>query len=220
MLIILQGRDRFWRWLRTISARSAGRLRGIHSPRTKAANIPGNQEFAASGVDPKKPASVKGSNHPKKSRICCLRRRLEETCHGQRQQTPQEIKNLLPPASTRRNVPWSKAANTPRNQEFAAPGVDLKKGVSVKSSNHPKKSRICCLRRRPEETRVGQRPQILQEIKNLLPPASTRRNVPWSKAAIIPGNQEFAASAVDPKIGARVKGSNHLEKSRICCLCR
>jgi len=46
----------------------------IHSPRSKAAIAPRNQEFAATGVDAKKSASVKGSNHLKKSRICCLRR--------------------------------------------------------------------------------------------------------------------------------------------------
>ena len=145
MLIILQGSDRFWRWLRTISAKSTGRLRGIHSPRTKAANTPRNQDF------------------------CCLCHRPEERCVGQRQQTSQEIKNLLPLPLTRRNTFWSKAANTSRNQEFAASAVDPKKPPSVKGSKHPKKSRICCLRRRREETALGQRQQSPQEIKNLLP---------------------------------------------------
>ena len=145
MLIILQGSDRFWRWLRIISAKSTGRLRGIHSLGSKAAIIPRNQEFAATAVDPKKGARVKGSNHPKKSRICCHRRRPEETRLGQRQQSSHEIKNLLPPASTRRKAPRSKAAIIPRNQEFAASAVDSKKRASVKGSNHPKKSRICGL---------------------------------------------------------------------------
>ena len=133
MLIILLGSGRSWRWLWIISAKSTGRLRGIHSPGSKAAIIPRNQEFAASAVDPKKPASVKGSNHPKKSRICCLRHRPEESRLVRRQQSPQEIKNLLPPASTRRNVPWSKAAIIPRNQEFAATSVDPKhsEGIGV-----------------------------------------------------------------------------------------
>jgi len=124
---------------------------------------------------------------------------------------------LLPLPSTRRNRPRSKAAITSRNQEFAATGVDLKKHASVKGSNHPKKSRICGLRRRLEEARPGQRQQSSQEIKNLLPLPLTRRNRRRSKAAIIPRNQEFAASAVDPKKPASVKGSNHPKKSRICC---
>ena len=217
MLIILLGSDRFWMWRRTISAKSTGRLHVIHSSGSKAAITPRNQEFAASAVDPKKPASVKGSNHPKKSRICCLCRRPEETRVGQRPQILQEIKNLLPPPSTRRITPRPKAAIIPRNQEFAASAVDPKKPASVKGSKHPKKSRICCLRRRREETRPGQRQQTSQEIKNLLPPASTRRNAPRSKAAIIPRNQEFAASSVDAKKRAMVKGSNHPNKSRICC---
>ena len=207
MLIILLGSGRFWMWLRTISAKSTGRLRGIHSPGSKAAITPRNQEFAASAVDPKKHVLVKGSKHLKKSRICCHRCRPEETRLGQRQQTPQEIKNLLPPALTRRSTSRSKAANTPRNQEFAASVVDPKKGARVKGSNHPKKSKICSLRRRREETRFGQRQQTPQEIKNLLPPPLTRRNPPRSKAANIPRNQEFAASAIDAKKSASVKGS-------------
>ena len=187
------------------------------TPRSKAAITPRNQEFAATAVDPKKRASVKGSNHPKKSRICCHRRRPEEARLGQRQQSSQEIKNLLPLPSTRRSAPRSKAANTSRNEEFAATAVDPQKHASVKGSNHPKKSKICRLRRRPAETHQDQRLQTPQEIKNLLPPASTRRIAPRSKAANLPRNQEFAATAVDPKKGARVKGSNHPKKSRICC---
>ena len=147
MLIILQGRDRFWRWLRTISAKSTGHLSEFHSPRSKAAIISRNQEFAATAVDPKKRASDKGSKHLKKSRICCHCRRREEKRLGQRQQSSQEIKNLLPPSSTRRKASRSKAAIIPRNQEFAASAVDPKKPASVKGSNHPEKSRICCLRR-------------------------------------------------------------------------
>ena len=172
MLIILLGSDRFWMWLRIISGKNPGRLRGIHTR-----------------VD-------------------------------QRQQTSQEIKNLLPLPSTRRMTPRTKAANTSRNQEFAASAVDPQKHASVKGSNHPKKSRICCLQHRPEERRLGQRQQSSQEIKNLLPPPLTRRNRLRSKAAITPRNQEFVASAIDLKKRASVKGSNHPKKSRICCLCR
>ena len=148
----------------------------------------------------------------------CLRK--NHTRLGQRQQSSQEIKNLLPPALTRRNRLRSKAAITPRNQEFAASAVDLKKPASVKGRKSSKKSRICCLRHRPEESRLGQRQQSSQEIKNLPPPPLIRRNAPRSKAAIIPRNQEFAASAVDPKKPASVKGSKHPRKSRICCLWR
>jgi len=169
MLIILQGSDRFWKWLRTISAKSTGACAGF-------------------------------------------------TRQGQRQQSPQEIKNLRPPASTRRNPPRSKAANTSRNQEFAASAVDSKKPASVKGSKHLKKSRICCLRHRREGSRLGQRQQTSQEIKNLPPPPSTRRVASRSKAAIILRNQEFAASGVDAKKSASDKGSNHPMKSGICCL--
>ncbi len=125
--------------------------------RPKAATMLKIQDFAASGADPKKHASFKGSNHPKKSRFCCPRLRPEETRLGQRQQSPHEIKILLPPTSIRRNTPRSKAAIIPRNQDFAASDFDPKKHAPVKGSNHPMKSRFCCLRHRPEETRPSQR---------------------------------------------------------------
>ena len=91
-----------------------------NSPRSKAANIPRNQENVAFAGDPKKRASVKGIKCPKKSRKCCLCQRPEETCLVQRQQISREIKNVLPLPETRRNAPRSKAANVPRNQESAA----------------------------------------------------------------------------------------------------
>ncbi|MBQ3405705.1 MAG: hypothetical protein IJH11_00480, partial [Lachnospiraceae bacterium] len=81
--------------------------------------------------------------------------------------------NLLPLPLTRRNRLRSKAAIIPRNQEFAASAVGAKKPAKVKGSNHPEKSRICCLRRRREEKRLGQRQQSSREIKNLLPPPLT-----------------------------------------------
>ena len=101
----------FWTW------------RFINSPRPKAADTPRNQDFAASAEDPKNGAWVKGSNHPKKSRFCCLRRRPEETLQGQRQQTRLESKILLPLLKTRRVAPGSKAAIIPRKQDFAAFGL-------------------------------------------------------------------------------------------------
>ena len=121
-------------------------------------------------------ASVKGSKYPEKSRKCCLYRRPEEMRHDQRRQIFREIKNVLPLPETFRNAPRSKAANIPRNQECAASAREPKKHASVKGSKYPEKSRICCLCQRPEETRLGQRQQSPQEIKNLLPPPSTRRN--------------------------------------------
>jgi hypothetical protein len=138
---------------------------------------------------------VKGSNYIKKSRLCCLCRRPDETRHGQRQQISQEIKNVLPLPETRRSSSWSKAANVLRNQEFAAFTRDPKKHVSVKGSKYPEKSRKCCLCRRPDETRFGQRQQKSREIKKVLPLPETRRNAPWSKAANILRNQESVAFA-------------------------
>ena len=90
------------------------------TPWSKAANDLRNQECAASAEDLKMHASVKGSKCPEKSRKCCLCRRPEETCLGQRQQMSREIKKVLPLPETRRNAHWSKAANIPRNQECAA----------------------------------------------------------------------------------------------------
>ena len=65
MLIILQGSDRFWRWLRIISGKSTGRLHGIHSSGSKAAVTPRNQEFAATGVDLKNMPGSKAANTPR-----------------------------------------------------------------------------------------------------------------------------------------------------------
>ena len=39
-----------------------------------------------------------------------------------------------------------------------------------------------------------------------------------SKAAYMPRNQEFAASAIDLMKPAKSKGSKHALESRICCL--
>ena len=138
-------------------------------PRSKAANIPRNQEFAAFAGELQKRASVKGSKCPEKSRKCCLCRRPEETCLGQRQQMSREIKKVLPLPKNLRNTPRTKAANIPRNQEYVAFARDPKKHASVKGSKCPEKSRKCCLYRRPEEMRHDQRRQIFREIKNVLP---------------------------------------------------
>ena len=129
---------------------------------------------------------------------------------GQRQQISREIKNVLPLPETLRNMPRSKAANDPRNQECVASAGDPKKRASVKGSIYPEKSRmcclcqrpeerasvkgskyleksrVCCLCQRPEETRLGQRQQMSREIKSLLPLPETFRNAPRSKAANIP----------------------------------
>jgi len=152
--------------------------------------------------------------------MCCLRQRPEEARLGQRQQISEEIKNVLPLPKTRRGSPRSKAANIRRNQECFASDKDPKKLASVKGSKYPKKSRMCCFCRRLEEARLGQRQQISEEIKNVLPLPKTRRNSPRSKAAIIPRNQENAASAEALMKLASVKGSNYTKKSRKCCLCR
>ena len=110
-----------------------------NSPRAKAANTPWNQEFAASAIDPMKPIRSKGSKHVLRSRICCLRHWLDETRQEQRQQTRFGIKNLLPPASIRRKTSHSKAAITPRNQEFAAFAMCMKKLTLLngKPANQP-----------------------------------------------------------------------------------
>ena len=54
----------------------------------------------------------------------------------------------------------------------------------------------------------------------MLPPPSTRRNSPGPKAAISPQEQDFAASAEDPKKLAGPKGSNRATEAGFCCLCR
>ena len=140
-----------------------------NAPRSKAANITRNQECVASAGDLKKRALVKGSKCPKKSRMCCLCRRPEETRLGQRQQMPREIKKVLPLPESFRNTHRIKAANVLRNQECAAFAGDPKKRASDKGSKCLEKSRKCCLCRRPEETRLGQRQQMSQEIKKVLP---------------------------------------------------
>ena len=96
----------------------------------------------------------------------------------------------------------------PWKQEFAASAVDPKNPAKRKGSNYSKKSRICCLCRRPQEPCQAQRQQLLQEIKNLLPLPLPPRTLPSAKAADMPWNQEFAASAVDPKNPVKRKGSN------------
>ena len=52
---------------------------------------------------------------------------------------------LLPLPKTRRNSPRSKAADTPREQDFAASDVDPKKLAKVKGSRHASESRILLL---------------------------------------------------------------------------
>jgi len=179
-----------------------------------------NQECAASARDPKKHATVKGSKYPEKSRAYCLCQRPSETRLGQRQQISREIKNVLPLPETRRNMPRSKAANIPRNQEYVAFARDPKKRASVNGSKYPEKSRKCCPCPRPEGAHLGQRQQKSREIKKVLPLPETRRNAHWSKAAKVPRNQECVASAGDPKKRASVKGIKYPEKSRVCCLCQ
>jgi len=82
------------------------------------------QDFAASAEDPMKLSKVKGSNHASEAGFCCLCRRPEETRQGQRQQPRLRDRILLPLLKTRRNSPRSKAATTPRKQDFAAFGLD------------------------------------------------------------------------------------------------
>ena len=52
----------------------------------------------------------------------------------------------------------------------------------------------------------------------LMPLPVIRRSSPWSKAAIILRNQDYAAFAGDPMKRAMVKGSKYPKKSRMCCL--
>jgi hypothetical protein len=72
-----------------------------NAPRSKAANIPRNQEYVAFAGDLQKRATVKGSKYPEKSRKCCLCRRPSETRLGQRQQKSREIKKVLPLLKTK-----------------------------------------------------------------------------------------------------------------------
>jgi len=138
---------------------------------SKAAITPQKQDFiAASAKDLKKPILVKGSKHASQARFCCLCRRPDETHFGQRQQTRLASKILLPLPKTQRNAPRSKAANTPRKQDFAAFAKDPKKLILVKGSKHASEARFCCLCQRPEETHFGQRQQYCLASKFLLPP--------------------------------------------------
>ncbi len=91
------------------------------SLRSKAADTPQRQDFAASAEDPKKLTKVKGSNHASEAGFCCLCRRPEETDQGQRQQP-----HL-------------------RKQDFAASAEDPKKLAKVKGSNHASEAGFCCL---------------------------------------------------------------------------
>ena len=95
--------------------------------------LSGVAAFGSGGLH--KLAKVKGSNHVLRSRI------------------------LLPLPKTRRNSPRSKAATTPQRQDFAASAIEPMKLAKVKGSNHASEAGFCCLCRRPEETRQGQRQQ-------------------------------------------------------------
>ena len=64
--------------------------------RSKAANVPRNQESAAFAGDPKKCASVKGSKCPEKSRMCCLCRETRTRNENRSKAKYREIKNVLP----------------------------------------------------------------------------------------------------------------------------
>ena len=113
--------------------------------------------------------------------------------------------------------PRSKAATTPPRQDFAASAEDPKKLAKVKGSNHASEAGFCCFRRRPEETRQGQRQQPCLRDRILLPLPKTRRNSPRSKAATTPQRQDFAASAEDVKKPTKAKGSKILNLERECC---
>ena len=161
---------------------------------------------------------VKGSKHASEAGFCCLCRRPDETHFGQRQQTRLGSKILLLLPKTRRNSFWSKAANTPRKQDFAAFAKDPKKRAEIKGSKHASQARFCCFCQRPKETRRGQRQQTRLASKILLLPPKTRRNLFWSKAANTPRKQGFAASAEDPMKPTKPKGSKHASEARFCCL--
>ena len=132
------------------------------------------QDFAATAEDPMKPILVKGSKHASEARFCCFCQRPEESHFGQRQQTRLGSKILLLLPKTQRNAPRSKAANTPRKQDFAASAEDPKKPILVKGSKHASEARFCCFRRRPDETDQAQRQQSHLASKILLPLPKTR----------------------------------------------
>ena len=68
-------------------------------------------------------------------------------------------------------LPSPKAADTPRKQDFAASAKDPMKPTKVKGSRHASEAGFCCLRRRPDETRQGQRQHTcLRSRVLLLPP--------------------------------------------------
>ena len=93
----------------------------------------------------------------------------------------------------------------------------LHKLAKVKGSNHASETGFCCLCRRPEEARQGQRQQPRLRGRILLLPPKTRRNSPRSKAATTPQRQDFAASAEDVKKPTKAKGSKILNLERECC---
>jgi len=65
-------------------------------PRSKAAISPRKQDFAASAEDPKKLTKIKGSKRSSEAGFCCLCRRPEETHQVQMQQTRLGSRILLP----------------------------------------------------------------------------------------------------------------------------
>ena len=128
------------------------------------------QDFAASAEDPMKPTMTKGSNIVSQARFCCLCQRPDETRFGQRQQYCHASRILLPLPKTQRNAPRSKAANTPRKQDFAASAEDPMKPAKPKGSNHTSEARFCRHCRRPDETHQDQRRQYCLASKFLLLP--------------------------------------------------
>ena len=166
------------------------------------------------------PFKTKGSKHASEAGVCCLRRRPDETHVGQRQQSRLGSKILLLLPKTHRNSFWSKAANTPRKQDFAAFAKDPKKRAEIKGSKHASQARYCCFCQRPKETRRGQRQQTRLGSKILLLLPKTQRNSPRSKAANTPRKKDFAASAKGPMKPTKPKGSNHTSEARFCCFRR
>ena len=104
------------------------------------------QDFAASAEDPMKSARTKGNNIVSQARFCCLCQRPEETRQDQRQQSHLASKILLLLPKTQRNAPRSKAANTPRKQDFAASAEDPMKLTRIKGSNTVSQTSFCCFR--------------------------------------------------------------------------
>ena len=86
----------------------------------------------------------KATNLPLSCQICCLRHRPDETHFGQKQQKCLKSRILLPLPKTRRNQFWSKAANMPRKQDFAASAEDPMKLPKIKGSKHASEAGFCC----------------------------------------------------------------------------